>query len=148
VAEIILRWCCSIDNRPGIARKVDHLFWSELRFRQWYQIVFAGSLKQPKIILPTQRQLDWLVSDMADMFLKRLLLREFTKIVKPIADWIVGDTPQSWNIRIHLNIGAATSECSSLVQATWISQKTDRHSNRKPPGTSIAATPTSTRSCC
>jgi hypothetical protein len=49
-------------------------------------------LKQPKSILPTQRQLDWLVSDMADMFLKRLLLRKFTKIVKPIADLIVGDT--------------------------------------------------------
>jgi hypothetical protein len=47
---------------------------------------FAGNLKQPKNILPTQRQLDWLVSDMADMFLKRLLLRKFTKIVKPIAD--------------------------------------------------------------
>ena len=36
---------------------------------------------------------------------------------------------------------AATSECFSFVLAINISQKTDHHSNRKPPGASIAATP-------
>jgi hypothetical protein len=34
---------------------------------------------------------------------------------------------------------AATSECFSFVLAMNISQKTDHHSNRKPPGASIAA---------
>jgi len=33
---------------------------------------------------------------------------------------------------------AATSECFSFVRAMNISQKTDHHSKRKPPGASIA----------
>jgi hypothetical protein len=36
---------------------------------------------------------------------------------------------------------AATSECFSLVLAIKMSQKTDHHSNRKPPGASIATAP-------
>jgi len=34
---------------------------------------------------------------------------------------------------------AAVSECFSFVRAIKISQKTDHHSKRKPPGASIAA---------
>lgn len=39
---------------------------------------------------------------------------------------------------------AATSECFSFVLAIKISQNTDHHSNRKPPGASMAAIATNT----
>jgi len=49
---------------------------------------------------------------------------------------------------MHTSIyDAATSECFSFVRAMNISQNTDHHSKRKPPGASIATRKISSKPC-